>query len=60
MLLTNKRWNDVRHLFDAAEKASINGAVIGQVICPSGSKIDPSRLSDALRDKLEKAIKVHP
>lgn len=57
MLVRTSTWDRVRSQFTDAEKAALNAAFTGQVICPRGVTVDENQLSPELRDKLTKAIK---
>lgn len=52
MLITEKDWGSVRHLFTEAEKEEIRAVVNGTVACPPGWTINPEGLRPALLDKL--------
>jgi hypothetical protein len=52
MLIREKDWNHIRHLFTEEEKAELRAAVTGEVICPAGWTIDRSKVRPSLLDKL--------
>lgn len=52
MIVTEKDWNNVRHLFTEAEKEELRAAMSGTVVCPPGWTINREKLRPALLDKL--------
>ncbi len=55
-LLRKAVWDQIRDQFESAEMAQLNAAITGAVICPRGATIDESKLSPALRRKLDAAV----
>jgi hypothetical protein len=59
MLLRLSTWHLIREQFTEEEKASLNAAITGEVICPRGCRVDDEKLPDGLRSKLLAAVKPH-
>jgi hypothetical protein len=43
MLLTAEDWNRIRENFTEMEKAMLNEAITGEIICPRGCLIDEAK-----------------
>ncbi len=56
MILTFKRWDQIRDKFTEEEKTAINAAQAGVTICPPGLTLDERTLEDDLRVKLTAAL----
>lgn len=57
MLLQMAQWEKIRHHFSEEEKATLNDAISGQVVCPAGCILDEVKLGDELTSKLKSAMK---
>lgn len=57
MLITSTMWDEIRSHFTPEEKALLNAAMTGEVICPRGVVLDEAMLPEALRGKLVGAVK---
>ncbi len=51
------RWAKIRAHFTAEERAKLNGAVCGEIICPKGAVVDVYHLGVELTRKLRAALK---
>ncbi len=58
-LLRMEVWTQIRDQFSEEEKAELNRAITGTVLCPRGATIAESRLSAELLRKLNAAVKPH-
>ena len=52
-LLRMDTWNKIRFDFSEEEKAKLNAAILGQVICPAGCVLDLTKLGTDLETKLD-------
>lgn len=57
MLITSTKWDEIRSHFTPGEKALLNAAMTGEVICPRGMTLDEAMLPVELRGKLVGAVK---
>lgn len=57
MFLQMAQWEKIRHHFSEEEKATLNAAISGQVICPAGCTLDEVKLGEELTGKLKSAMK---
>jgi hypothetical protein len=55
MFLRDTTWQAIRDQFSEAEKATMNAAIEGEVICPRGFYLGPSKLGESLYEKLQGA-----
>jgi hypothetical protein len=56
MLVTMKRWNNIRYLFEQWEKDQLNAAISGETICPKGIVINEQVLPESINSKLKFAL----
>jgi len=56
MMVTLDGWKSVRHLFNELEKDLLNGAVVGETICPRGMILNEAAMSKELALKLREAL----
>jgi hypothetical protein len=49
-------WDRIRAQFSEDEKAKLNAAITGEVICPRGCSLDDEKLGPELAKKLKEAI----
>lgn len=56
MLITDKRWSEIREYFDEEEKARLREARTGQMAHPAGNYIDLTKLPSELQEKLKKIV----
>jgi hypothetical protein len=49
-------WNKIRDQFTEDEKAVLNAAIQGEVLCPRGCILDENKLGDDMSLKLQDAV----
>lgn len=59
MLIRDTTWERIRDKFSEREKIELRKAVTGEVICPRGFILEPTKLDVALEFKIEQAVKEH-
>lgn len=55
MLVTMKRWEEIRGLFNEQEKKMLNDAITGETICPRGVVIDTAKVNIRLVERIKGA-----
>lgn len=52
MILLMTTWDRIREHFSEQEKATLNAAIVGDIICPRGVTLDEEKLGPELTAKI--------
>jgi hypothetical protein len=60
MILAMTTWGRIREQFSDDEKAQLNAAIRGEILCPKGVVLKETKMRPELLEKLKMAIRPGP